>query len=172
MTVQKISVCVRPTQDKGGREACQKLPPTAWCRRTCILEMAHLSEIQTLFSRRRMLDFGAKEISRLTYKHRLLFYFSLFPHTGGRVNKMLRLQWTGGLWRRLWEMKRAPLYRICAFLMSAGALIHSSFLKWEAIQTSRHWEAYIGNQNLFCTLKNTCLLIVYIEEKVLLSILF
>lgn len=115
---------------------------------------------------------GAKEISRLTYKHRLLFYFSLFPHTGGRVNKMLRLQWTGGLWRRLWEMKRAPLYRICAFLMSAGALIHSSFLKWEAIQTSRHWEAYIGNQNLFCTLKNTCLLIVYIEEKVLLSILF
>lgn len=90
---------------------------------------------------------GAKEISRLTDKHRLLFYFSLFPHTGGRVNKMLRLQWTRGLWRRLWEMKRTPLYCICAFLMSAGALIHSSFLKWEACSNtneqalgSLHWK--------------------------------
>lgn len=108
---------------------------------------------------------GAKEVSRLTYKHHLLFYFLLFPHTSGCVNKMLRLQWTRGLWRRPWEMKRMPLYRICAFLMSAGALIHSSFLKWEACSNtnkqalgSLHWKP-----KFVLFFKDTCLLIVYIE---------
>lgn len=96
MTVQKISVCVRPTQDKGGREACQNFllqpstgGPVCWRWHTC-------QRYKHSFQGGGCWILGAKEISRLTYKHRLLFYFSLFPHTGGRVNKMLRLQWTGG----------------------------------------------------------------------------
>lgn len=50
----------------------------------------------------------------MTYKHRLLFYFSLFPHTGGRVNKMLRLQWTGrALETAVGNEARAALPHMC-----------------------------------------------------------
>jgi len=72
-----------------------------------------------------MLDFGDYRLIQVEIQNLLLRFF--FPHTRGLVNKMLRLQRTGGLWRRLWELKCTELYRIYAFLMSVGELTHSSF---------------------------------------------